>query len=154
MNRVYHIERRVLESIHELVQAAGTVVFQFFLQKEDTVLDSENFKNQMDQLFVERDAFLGTLETRVFSCEDEDMYYFLIFIIEKSELLQNKDQSLFFGKTFYEAFDFYNCEIFYYDQTMPAPLDDNFFPEMDGNDFALALVPFFDEKKVTYFSLP
>jgi hypothetical protein len=73
-----------------------------------------------------------------------------MFLIDYSDLLENKDQFFFFGKTFYESFYFYTCERFFYQG--PVLRLDQELDTKHSIDDCLALVPVFDPKKVTYYS--
>ena len=140
-----------LETINDLTQAAGTVVYAFYafyenyneqFDSSDSVLDDDD--NELDSLSEEeeefddeeeeetRQAFLTSLETRTFEINDKGMYRFLMFLIESSDLMGSQDVFLCFGKTFYEVFEFYELEL-------------------DNEDSYYFLFFIFDKKKFLYF---
>ena len=108
------------------------------------------FVREGDRYYKDINDFVESLETRVFSTEDELMYEFLMFLIDRSDALENKDRFFFFGKTFYESFYFYTCEKVCY-QGPVLRLDQELDTKHSGH-YCLALVPVFDSKKVTYYS--
>ncbi len=149
-----------LEKKGELFAAAENVVYKFNDDKLNKLpCKTKEEIDQLDQLlegdmyYKDINDFVESLETRVFRTEDELMYEFLMFLIDYSDLLENKDQFFFFGKTFYESFYFYTCEKVCYQG--PVLRLDQLDPELDtkhSGHYCLALVPVFDSKKVTYYS--